>query len=65
MLHLSRYVLGFLIGSVSGSGTRSLDTVSRDPVPDLETPNSRGPVQDPAPTLRGLSRGPGVYSGVL
>ena len=29
--------LGFYIGSVSGSGTRSLDSVSRDPVPDLET----------------------------
>ena len=36
MLHLNRYVLGFL-GIVSGSGTRSLDSVSRDPVPDLET----------------------------
>ena len=28
--------LGF-VGSVSGSGTRSLDSVSRGPVPDLET----------------------------
>ena len=29
--------LCFYIGSVSGFGTRSLDSVSRDPVPDLET----------------------------
>ena len=29
--------LGFSIGSVSGSGTRSHDSVLRDPVPDLET----------------------------
>ena len=28
--------LGFQIGSISGSGPKSLDSVSRDAVPDLE-----------------------------
>ena len=47
---------GFLTGNVSGSGTGSPDSESRDLVPDLESGDSesRGPVPDPETTQLGL-----------
>ena len=44
----------FLTGSVSGSGTGSLDSESRDPVPDLESlVVGTGPRDNPTRTSRG------------